>query len=90
MLEEKSLPAVETRSKKAILTATGIAMLVALLILFTAVLPAEYGIDPLKTGAALGLTGLSKAADKMKSMEGEDQDLDDLRDQLRRLQRCAR
>ena len=26
-------------------------------------LPAEYGIDPLKTGKALGLTGLSKAAD---------------------------
>jgi len=63
MLEEKTLPAVETRSKKAILTATGIALLVALVILFTAVLPAEYGIDPLKTGAALGLTGLSKAAD---------------------------
>ena len=36
---------------------------VALVILFTAVLPAEYGIDPLKTGALLGLTDLSKAAE---------------------------
>ena len=63
MIEEKSLPEVETPSKKAILTATVIALAVALVILFTTVLPAEYGIDPLKTGKALGLTGLSKATD---------------------------
>jgi hypothetical protein len=63
MIEEKNLPAVEARSKGAIVKATIIALAVALLILFTAVLPAEYGIDPLKTGKALGLTGLSKAAD---------------------------
>ena len=50
-------------SKKAIAKATGIALAVALLILFTAVLPAEYGIDPLKTGAKLGLTDLSKATE---------------------------
>src|SRR5713101_813823 len=63
MIEEKSLPVVEARSKAAIVTATAIALAVALLILFTAVLPAEYGVDPLKTGKVLGLTGLSKAAD---------------------------
>ena len=63
MIEEKSLPVVEARSKAAIVTATAIALAVALVILFTTVLPAEYGIDPLKTGKALGLTGLSKAAD---------------------------
>ena len=63
MIEEKNLPAVEARSKGAIVKATIIALAVALLILFTTVLPAEYGIDPLKTGKALGLTGLSKAAD---------------------------
>jgi hypothetical protein len=68
MIEEKTLPAAETPSKSApskgaILKATGIALAVAVLILFTAVLPAEYGIDPLKTGAALGLLGLSKAGD---------------------------
>ena len=63
MIEEKNLPAVEARSKGAIVKATIIALAVALLILFTAVLPAEYGVDPLKTGKALGLTGLSKAAD---------------------------
>jgi len=63
MIEEKSLPALETPSKGAIVKATVIALAVALLILFTAVLPAEYGIDPLKTGAALGLIGLSKTSD---------------------------
>jgi hypothetical protein len=63
MIEEKSLPVVEARSKGAIVTATAIALAVALVILFTTVLPAEYGIDPLKTGKVLGLTGLSKAAD---------------------------
>jgi hypothetical protein len=63
MIEEESLPAVEAPSKGAIVKATLVAFAVALLILFTTVLPAEYGIDPLKTGAALGLIGLSKAAD---------------------------
>jgi len=50
-------------SKKAIAKATGIALAVALLLLFTAVLPAEYGIDPLKTGKALHLTDLAKATE---------------------------
>ena len=63
MIEEKSLPAIQTPSKAAIGKASLIALAVALLILFTAILPAEYGIDPLKTGAALGLLGLSKAGD---------------------------
>ena len=48
-------------SKRALAKATGIALLVALLLLFTAVLPAEYGFDPLKTGAVLKLTGISQA-----------------------------
>lgn len=68
MLKEKTFPDAEglsekdAPSKKSILKATGIALAVALVLLFTVVLPAEYGIDPLKTGALLGLTGLSKAA----------------------------
>ncbi len=48
-------------SKAAIAKATSIALLVALILLFTAVLPAEYGYDPLKTGKVLGLTGISQA-----------------------------
>lgn len=37
------------------------ALLVAALLLVTVVLPAEYALDPLKTGAALGLTPLGDA-----------------------------
>jgi hypothetical protein len=57
-------------SKRAIVKATAIAFAVALLILFTAVLPAEYGIDPLRTGKALGLIGLSKATDNATAAAG--------------------
>ena len=53
---------VEAPSKQQLLKATGIAVLVAAAIFFTVVLPAEYGRDPLHTGAALGLMNLSKPA----------------------------
>lgn len=52
--------AVEPPSLTAILKATILAAFVAAALLITTVLPAEYGIDPLKTGKALGLTALSK------------------------------
>jgi hypothetical protein len=45
-------------SKRRLAAATGAAIAVALLLLFVAVLPAEYGIDPLGTGKALGLNDL--------------------------------
>jgi hypothetical protein len=41
--------------------ATIIALIVAAVVLVVAVLPAEYGIDPLGTGKALGLMDLAKA-----------------------------
>ena len=44
-----------TPSARTLAVATGVALLVAGLILVTIVLPAEYGIDPLGTGRALGL-----------------------------------
>jgi hypothetical protein len=49
-------------SKQKLAKATIIAAAVAVVILFVAILPAEYGIDPLGTGAALGLTSLNEAA----------------------------
>jgi hypothetical protein len=52
-----------TPSKGTLVKATGIALAVALVILFVAILPAEYGIDPLKTGRLLGLTDLAKSAE---------------------------
>jgi hypothetical protein len=50
-------------SRRALAKATGIALAVALVLLFTAVLPAEFGFDPLKTGAALRLTGIAQAGE---------------------------
>lgn len=63
MTQELAAQKAEAPSKAAIARATGIALSVAVVLLFVAVLPAEYGYDPLKTGAALGLTGISKAAE---------------------------
>jgi hypothetical protein len=51
----------EPASRAKLLQATAIAVAVALVLLFTAILPAEYGIDPLGTGKALGLTGLAES-----------------------------
>lgn len=53
--------AMPAHSKGKILQATLIAMVIAAVLLFVAVLPAEYGIDPLGAGKALGLTGLAEA-----------------------------
>jgi len=60
-MTEKELVAAEAPSKAAIVRAAFIALAVALVLLFIAVLPAEYGIDPLKTGALLHLTGISQS-----------------------------
>jgi hypothetical protein len=61
MIEEKDLPKVQAPSRGAIAKAAVVALVIALAVLFTTILPAEYGIDPLGTGAALGLTALSGA-----------------------------
>jgi len=56
---EEVIETVQSPSKAAIAKATAIALLVAAVLLITAVLPAEYGIDPLGTGQALHLTDLA-------------------------------
>src|SRR5262249_4059208 len=71
MIEEQLLTAVEPYSKKAIAKATVVALLVAAVLLITAVLPAEYGIDPLGTGKALHLTDLSKATSASVAVKSE-------------------
>jgi len=65
-MENQSQSKIEAPSSRALAKATGIALLIALILLFTAVLPAEYGFDPLKTGKALGLTGISQTEVKIK------------------------
>lgn len=47
-------------SPKNILIASATAFAVAVIVLFVAILPAEFGVDPLGTGDALGLTALSR------------------------------
>lgn len=59
MADAKTLAGLEAPSKRAIYKATFLALVIALVLLFAVVLPAEYGIDPLKTGSLLNLTGLS-------------------------------
>lgn len=63
MLTDQKVQISEDPSKSSLVKATGIALLIALLLLFSAVLPAEYGFDPLKTGRALGLTGIAQAGE---------------------------
>ena len=62
MSEGNIVIAVAGPSKGQVLKATAVAALVAAAIFFTVVLPAEYGKDPLHTGAALGLMNLSQSA----------------------------
>ncbi|HXH25316.1 MAG TPA: hypothetical protein VNI78_08715 [Vicinamibacterales bacterium] len=59
--QTQSPPAPPAPSGRALAKATAAALLVAALVLVTAVLPAEYGIDPLGTGRMLGLTDLFAA-----------------------------
>jgi hypothetical protein len=48
------------QSTKSLINASLVAVLLALVILFTAVLPAEYGIDPAGLGKKMGLTVLAE------------------------------
>lgn len=52
--------AVQPASPRKVAIATIVALLVAALLLVAVVLPAEYGIDMLGVGAALGLLGLAQ------------------------------
>jgi hypothetical protein len=60
-LTGKGLP-----SSQALLKATGVALMVAIVVLLFAILPAEYGVDPTGIGARIGLTAMndSEAAEE--------------------------
>jgi hypothetical protein len=61
----------QTVSMKTVAIATGVAAVIAGVVAIAIVLPAEYGIDPLGTGAALGLAGLADANDS--ALENSDE-----------------
>lgn len=52
-------PPTDGPSARALIQATVLAFTVAMIVLVTVVLPAEFGIDPLGTGKALGVSALS-------------------------------
>jgi hypothetical protein len=62
-------PAQETPSIRKLAVTTAAAIAVAAVILVTVILPAEYGIDPLGTGDALGLTPLAGAVNPIIAKE---------------------
>jgi len=49
----------DTVSRKQILISTAIALVVSVILLFTAVMPAEFNRDPLGTGKLLGIGGMT-------------------------------
>lgn len=57
-------PVAPAPSSTSLLKATGIAVVVAALVLVMFVLPAEYGVDPTGVGARLGLTAIREADDQ--------------------------
>ncbi len=57
-------------SPKNILIATGVAFAVGLVVLLTAILPAEFGVDPLGTGELTGISALSRAENPLEEQRG--------------------
>src|SRR5262252_8402677 len=60
-------PAIEAKQRLGV--ATGAALLVAGIILVTVVLPAEFAVDPLGTGAKLGLMDLGVTGKQVAALE---------------------
>jgi hypothetical protein len=56
---------IPVQSTKSLINASLFAVLLAIMILFTAVLPAEYGIDPTGLGKKLGLTVLAEQSSQI-------------------------
>lgn len=55
-----AVPTSELPSTKKLIRSTIIALVIATVLLFTVVLPAEYGIDPTGIGSAIGLTEMGR------------------------------
>jgi len=70
MSRQESIPHAPSLAK--ILVATVAALIVAAIVLVVAILPAEYGIDPLGTGKALGLTELAEAGESPEAAASAD------------------
>ena len=62
-------PATATEGRERLALAAGGALLVAGLLLVGAVLPAEYGVDPLGIGGKLGLTAMGDVAKSLQTFQ---------------------
>lgn len=62
-------------TKSELLRATGIAVVVAIVILVTTILPAEYGLDPIGAGSSLGLSQLNVTSVDTKQPIPDAQDM---------------
>jgi hypothetical protein len=60
---------VRSEAGERVALATGAALFVAGVILVAAVLPAEYGIDPLEVGRRLGLTAMNDTANSLEAFQ---------------------
>ncbi len=67
-----SRPSPELPSSRALVRSTLIALAVAGALLLTAVLPAEYGIDPTGAGRVLGLTQMGEIKVRLAREAAED------------------
>lgn len=67
-----SRPSPELPSSRALVRSTLIALAVAGTLLLTAVLPAEYGIDPTGAGRVLGLTQMGEIKVRLAREAAED------------------
>lgn len=61
----------ELSSSKQLLTSTAIALIAALVLLVSVILPAEYGVDPIGAGELLGLTQMGEIKNQL-AMEAEE------------------
>ena len=68
-MNDVSIQQVKQPTPAQLLKASAIALLVAVIILLTAVLPAEFGKDPTGIGAALGLTELYSAHEQVSGSQ---------------------
>lgn len=68
-IQENVAPVIIERERIAV--AAGAGLLIAGLILVVAVLPAEYGVDPLGIGRRLGLTAMSDVAKRVDALAAD-------------------
>ncbi len=68
---DENLAGAEGVSRRKLGIATLAALLGAAIVLVTFILPAEYGMDPLGTGAALGLTALAEPGSRTLMSQDE-------------------